>query len=91
MIPLPGMDKISLAAGAVAGGLVLGAAVYAWTQMFTIPAVKQETRALAEAAAERRTIDAINVVSDAAERARAMRRYCGAAGLQYSFEANKCR
>src|SRR5690606_35744012 len=67
MIPLPGLDKISLAAGAVAGGLVLGAAVYAWTQIVTIPAAKQETRAVVEAEAERRTLDAIKAVSDAAE------------------------
>lgn len=91
MIPLPGLDKISLAAGAVAGGLVLGAAVYAWTQIVTIPAAKQETRAVVEAEAERRTLDAIKAVSDAAERARAMRRYCAGRGLVYVFETDRCR
>lgn len=88
---LPGLSNLSTALGAAAGGIVAGLAVFAWMHTVTIPAAKQETRAVVEAEAERRTLDAINVVSDAAERARAMRRYCAARGLQYGFEANQCR
>lgn len=85
------VSKVSAAAGAAAGGIVAGLAVFVWTHVVTIPAAKQETRAVVEAEAERRTIDAIKAVSDAAERHRAMRRYCAARGLHYSFEANQCR
>lgn len=88
---LPLLGKAGAALGAAAGGIVAAAAVLAWTHTVTIPAAKKETRAVVEAEAERRTLDAINVVSDAAERARAMRRYCAARGLQYGFEANQCR
>ncbi len=88
---LPGFSTLSAGIGAAVGGLGVGVAVIAWTHAVTIPAAKQETRAVVEAEAERRTLDAINVVSDAAERARAMRRYCAARGLQYGFEANQCR
>lgn len=88
---LPGVGNLSTALGAAAGGVVAGLVVFAWMHAVTIPAAKNEARAVEAAEAERRTLDAINVVSDAAERARAMRRYCGARGLQYSFEANQCR
>lgn len=87
---LPGFGKLSTALGAAAGGIVASLVVFAWMHAFTIPTVKTETRAVAEAEAERRTLDAINVVSDAAERARAMRRYCAGRGLVYVFEANQC-
>lgn len=86
-----GLGNLSTALGAAAGGIVAGLAVLAWTNLVTIPAAKQETRAVVEAEAERRTLDAINVVSDAAERARAMRRYCVSRGLQYRAETNQCR
>ncbi|MBE0691526.1 MAG: hypothetical protein IH590_00310 [Aquamicrobium sp.] len=88
---VPGFSKVWAGLGAAAGGLFAGLAVIAWTHTVTIPAAKQETRAVVEAEAERRTIDAIKAVSDAAERARAMRRYCATRGLQYSFEADRCR
>ena len=85
------VSKVSAAAGAVAGGIVASLAVFAWTHVVTIPAAKQETRAVVEAEAERRTLDAIKAVSDAAERARAMRRYCAGRGLVYVFETDRCR
>lgn len=88
---IPGFSNAVAAVGAAAGGLIAAGAVLAWTHAVTIPATKKETRAVVEAEAEKRTIDAINVVSDAAERARAMRRYCASRGLQYGFEVNQCR
>ncbi|MCO5059657.1 MAG: hypothetical protein M9905_17605 [Rhizobiaceae bacterium] len=87
----PVFSKVTAAAGAAAGGVVVGLAVFAWMHVVTIPAAKQETRAVVEAEAERRTLDAIKAVSDAAERARAMRRYCAGRGLVYLFEADRCR
>ena len=91
MIPLPGFSKLTAAVGAAAGGLIVGAAVIAWTHAVTIPAAKQEARAVAEAEADRRTLDAIKAVSDSAERARAMRRYCAGRSLVYVFETDRCR
>jgi len=67
------------------------AAAALYNVVFDNPAIKRETRAIVEAEAERRTIDAIKTVSDAAERARAMRRYCGQRGLMYDFATNQCR
>lgn len=77
------------------GGLCLGAVVAfslfaTYDALFDDPAVKQETRQIVEAEAEGRTKDAIATVSSAAERARAMRRYCAGRGLLYDFEHNKC-
>lgn len=85
------VSKITLGLGAAAGGLVAGLAVFAWAQLVIVPAVKQETRTVVEAAAERRTFDAINSVGSAAERARALRRYCAGRGLVYVHETNQCR
>lgn len=88
---VPGFSRLWAILGATAGASFAGLAVFAWTQVVTIPSVKNEVRTVVEAEAERRTVDAIKSVSDAAERARSMRRYCASSGLQYNFEANRCR
>lgn len=87
MIPL---GKIGIAIGAIAGGLAMLGISLAWTQLVTVPAAKQEMRSVVEAEAEKRTFYAIRSVTDAAERARAMRRYCTLRSLRYDFETNKC-
>lgn len=88
---IPGLSKIGFAVAVIVGGLGAFGLSMLWTQMVTLPAVRAETRAIVEAEAERRTINAIHSVGDAAERARAMRRYCSGRGLVYDFAANKCR
>ncbi len=52
--------------------------------------IRAETRALAEAEAAKRTIEAINDVSNAAEDARTRRRICVSAGGVWNFETNQC-
>lgn len=86
-----GLGNISAAAGAVVGGLAVLGLTLAWTNLVTVPAAKEEIRAVVEAEAEQRTIHAIKSVTDAAERARAMRRYCSLRGLHYDFQAAQCR
>lgn len=71
--------------GALGAALGLGYAV-----LVREPAVRAETRTIVEAEAEARTKEALNAVSDAAERARAMRRYCADRGLLYDFTTGKC-
>lgn len=80
-----------LSAAALAGASMMFVAATLYNVAFDNPAIQRETRAIVEAEAERRTIDAIKTVSDDAEKARAMRRYCGARGLFYDFAANQCR
>lgn len=85
------LDNAKMGAAVLVGAALMFVAAAAYNMIFDNPAIRRETRALVEAEAERRTIDAIKTVSDAAERARAMRRYCGERGLLYDFAANKCR
>lgn len=85
------VDNIKLGGATLVGAGIMFVAAAAYNVLFDNPAIRRETQALAEAEAERRTIDAIRTVSDAAEQARAMRRYCGARGLFYDFAANRCR
>lgn len=80
------VDAIKLVIGcAVGAAFGLGYAV-----LVREPAVRAETRTIVEAEAEARTKEALNAVSDAAERARAMRRYCADRGLLYDFTTGKC-
>lgn len=85
------LDGLKIAAGALVGGALMFVAASAYTTFVVAPAIEKTTRAIVEAEAERRTLDAIKSVSDAAERARAMRRYCAGRGLLYDFAANQCR
>lgn len=84
------LGNISTAAGAAVGGVAVLGLTLAWTNLVTVPAAKEETRAVVEAEAEQRTFHAIKSVTDAAERARAMRRYCSLRGLRYDFETSQC-
>lgn len=80
------VDAIKIVIGGALGVAIgLGYAV-----LVREPAVRAETRTIVEAEAEARTKEALNAVSDAAERARAMRRYCADRGLLYDFTSGKC-
>lgn len=79
-------DALKIGAG-VGAGLAI-AALY--VLLFHDPQVRAQTRTIVEAEAEQRTKEALNAVSDDAERARAMRRYCADRGLLYDFAAGKC-
>lgn len=84
-------DYAKMTAAALAGAAVMFGAATIYNVAFDNPAIRRETRALVEVEAERRTFDAIKTVSDDAEKARALRRYCGSVGLHYDFAANQCR
>ena len=77
---------IGAAAGAAAAFLVgLG-----YNVLFDNPSVVRETTAKVEAAARERTLSAINEVTDAAQKARAMRRFCRDSGKLYDFSTGRC-
>ncbi|WP_127523559.1 hypothetical protein [Mesorhizobium sp. Z1-4] len=82
---------LNMGIGGALGMLVMFGGFSAWDAIIDDPAIRKETRSIVEAEAEERTKEALNEVSDAAERARAMRRYCAERGELYDFETNQCR
>lgn len=52
--------------------------------------IRNQTRMIVEAEAEKRTMEAINEVSSKSEQARAKLRYCTDLGQLYDFETDKC-
>lgn len=85
------MLNISMIVGAVAGAALIGAVGYGYNEFFDNPAVVRETTVKVEAAAQARTLAAINEVTDVAQRARAMRRLCRDTDRLYDFSTGKCR
>lgn len=85
------MFNISMIVGAIAGAALIGAVGYGYNEWFDNPAVVRETTVKVEAAAQARTLAAINEVTDVAQKARAMRRLCRDTGKLYDFETGKCR
>lgn len=88
MIPL---NYISLAVGAITGGLTVFGLGTVYNKLIDNPHVRNLAIAEAEAAAAKRTVEAINKVQDDADKARAMRAYCVSAGKLYDFGTNQCR
>lgn len=84
-------DPIKLSLAAFAGAMVVLLMGTLYVQIIHDPAIREETRLLVEAEAAMYTKEAINAIGNAAERARAMRRYCAGRGVLYDFETNKCR
>jgi hypothetical protein len=85
------VSKLTALAGAVAGGLIAFGVFSAYNALIDNPSIRKAERTVVEAEARQRTIDAINEITDIAERARAMRRYCLDSGMQYSVATGKCR
>ena len=85
------MLGLNLYIGAAAGAALIGLVGLAYNSYIDNPAVVRETTVKVEAAARERTLNAINEVTDAAQKARAMRRYCRDNGRVYDFETGKCR
>jgi hypothetical protein len=77
---------LGVGAGVVVA-LVLG---WGYNVLIDNPSVVRETTAIVEAAARERTFQAIGEVTDAAQRARAMRRYCLDSGRLYDFKTGEC-
>lgn len=84
-------SQLNLWLGAGAGALVAFGLGWGYNTLIDNPSVVRETTAKVEAAAQARTLAAINEVNDDAERARAMRRYCRDSGRLYDFSTGKCR
>ncbi|HEX9430265.1 MAG TPA: hypothetical protein VF944_07775 [Candidatus Bathyarchaeia archaeon] len=75
---------------AVGVGVSMGLA-WGYNVLVDNPSVVRETTAKVEAAAQARTLAAISEVTDASQKARAMRRLCRDTGKLYNFETGKCR
>lgn len=84
------MFSILTIAKMCAGAFIGAAVAMSYSVLFREPAIKAEVRTIVEAEAEARTKEALNAVSDTAERARAMRSYCADRGLLYDFATGKC-
>ena len=78
---------LGVAAG-VSGAVVLG---LAYNTFIDNPSIVRETTVKVEAQARENTLRAIGEVTDEAQRARAMRRYCIDNGRVYDFQTGKCR
>lgn len=83
--------QLNLWIGAAGGATFMLVLAFTYNQLIDNPAVVRETTVKVEAEARANTFKAINEVSDAAEKARAMRRYCIDSGMQYDFSSGKCR
>ena len=84
------LDYLKIGGGAVAGVALSIALGGAWLWTIHDPAVRAETRIVVQAENAKLTQEAINEVSGQADKARAMRRYCGSVGKLYDFAAVAC-
>lgn len=86
---IPG--NLSLYLGALAGAAATFALGAGYIKLVHDPALVQITTVRVQAEARANTLRAIEEVNDAAEKARAMRRYCIDSGMQFDFGSGKCR
>lgn len=85
-----GLGQINIWLGAAAGAVIMGFVAYGYNIIIDNPAIIHDTTVKVEAEARQRTFEAINEVTDEAERARAMLRYCRDIGRVYDFETGSC-
>lgn len=83
--------SLNLWLGAASGAALMVVAATGYNVLVDNPSIVRETTAKVEAAAIARTLAAINEVTDEAERARAMRRFCRDSGKLYNFATGQCR
>lgn len=83
--------QLNLWLGAGAGVAVALALGWTYNVLVDNPSVVRETTIKVEARAREITLSAINEVTDEAERARAMRRYCRDTERLYDFSTGQCR
>lgn len=79
-------SSVNTIIGAVVGAALIGAVGWVYNSVIDNPSVERE--ALSKARLQ--TLNAINEVSDVAQRARAMRRFCRDSGKLYDFGTGKC-
>lgn len=85
------MLGLNMYIGAAAGAALVGVLALGYNHFIDNPSVVRETTAAVEAAAQARTLAAIGEVTDVAQKARAMRRYCRDNGQLYDFTTGECR
>ncbi|RVF00059.1 hypothetical protein CN172_21050 [Sinorhizobium meliloti] len=83
-------SRISLAAGAIAGGFVVLLVTQAVNALWTIPAAREEGRKLERAELDSATNKAIGELRDEADRARFNRRLCIERGRLYVNATGQC-
>ncbi|QHG70143.1 hypothetical protein DQW09_09920 [Ensifer adhaerens] len=83
-------SRISLAAGAAAGGLVVFLAMQAVNVIWLLPAARSEARAAERVEAQAATTKAIGELTNAADRARVNRRLCLERGWVYLNGSGQC-
>ncbi|PDT83022.1 hypothetical protein CO676_15360 [Sinorhizobium sp. BJ1] len=84
------MSRLNLAAGAIAGGLVVFLIMQAANALWIIPAAKDEGRKLERAELDSATNKAIGELRDEADRARFNRRLCIERGRLYVNATGQC-
>lgn len=83
-------SRISLAAGAVAGGFVVFLAMQSVNAVWLLPAARDEGRAAERIEAHTATTKAIGELTNAADRARVNRRLCRERGWVYLNGSGQC-
>ncbi|MDX0979638.1 hypothetical protein GOE03_27070 [Sinorhizobium medicae] len=83
-------SRISLGAGAIAGGFVVLLVTQAVNALWTIPAAREEGRRLERAELDSATNKAIGELRDEADRARFNRRLCIERGRLYLNATGQC-
>lgn len=83
-------SRLSLAVGAVAGGLLVFLAMQAVNAVWLLPAARDEGRAAERIEAQAATIKAIGELTNAADRARVNRRLCRERGWVYLNGSGEC-
>lgn len=76
--------------GVIGAAAALGIALF-YNAAIDNPSVVRETTKRVEQIARTQTLNAINEVTDASQKARAMRRYCLDNGQLYNFATGQCR
>lgn len=83
-------SRISLAAGAIAGGFVVLLVTQAVNALWIIPGAREEGRKLERAELEAATTKAIGELANEADQARVNRRLCIERGRVYLNSSGKC-
>ncbi|ASP73275.1 hypothetical protein CDO28_18055 [Sinorhizobium meliloti] len=83
-------SRLSLAAGAVAGGILVSLGMQTVNALWIIPAAKEEGRKLERAELDSATNKAIGELRDEADRARFNRRLCIERGRLYVNATGQC-
>lgn len=84
-------SQLNLWLGAAAGAAMMATLAYGYNKLIDNPSLVSATTAKVEAEARERTYEAINEVTNAADRARAMRYACIDSGKLFNYETGKCR